>query len=474
MPPPRPAAGAVHRQAEVARSEVLASFAHAANLSVPDLGRLLPLLAERVSQLIGDMCAISLVSDDGEWLELAALQGRDPDRTALAARVLASSRQRVDEGTDAVVVRTGETFFRPAAELRALVKTEYRRLLDDLDVCGMVTAPLLVRGRVIGTTTVVRTLPSPPYTEADRILLEDLADQAALAIDNATLYAASLRTERFLRDNEESLRAAVAAAKARTAQQEHLAALGQLAAGVAHDFNNVVTVISLSAQLLEGQAGLDQAGRDQVGHLRREAERAAAMVWQFLDFAHQGPLRLVAVDLDDFFQDLVPALQRSQPPWAPICFETDGRGHRVMADPGRLEQIVRNLVTNATDASPAGGDVDITLGLARRPGSGPTPWARIAVSDRGAGIAPDVLPRIFEPFFSTKPVGRGTGLGLAQVQGLVNQHDGLVEVASSPDAGTTVTVWIPAVAGGLHHAPDFSPPRGPISRLPVDTERRAR
>lgn len=611
--------------AEAARSELLAKFSHSANLSVPDVSRLLPLLAERVSDLIGDACAISLVSDDGECLDLVALRCRHPEHLEPAARVLAPSRNRVDEGTDGHVIRTGQTFFlrhvhRPEG-LRSEAEPEYRPRFDQLRIHSLITAPLLVRGRVIGTTTVARLSPGSPYTDADRVFLEELADRAALAIDNARLYAARLETEASLRDSEERFRRAAETAKARAAQQaavaelgrralsesnldalmaaaaravtdslgdeysevaeltpvgdelrlragvgwkeglvgsarmpvgrrshagytlladqpvvvedlarEHrftpspllvdhgvvsgasviisldggpygvlstyssrprgfsadevnflqavanllavamvrfrneelreqaqhqnrLAAIGQLATGVAHDFNNIVSVISVSAQLLESQPGLDQTGREQVGHIRREAERGASMIWQILDFAHRGPIARAPVDLDQFFADLMPVLRRTRPAEVPLRFRADSAEHQVMGDVGRLEQIMTNLATNASDAIPAAGRIDITLtreDVTSEPGSPvpgmvPGPWVRIAFSDTGTGIPPDVLPRIFEPFFSTKPPGHGTGLGLAQVYGLVSQHDGHVDVTSTPGQGTTVTMWIPAV-----------------------------
>lgn len=612
--------------AEAARAKLLASFSHSANLSVPDVRRLLPLLAERVSDLIGDACTISLVSDDGEHLDLVALRCRNPEHLELGARLLAPS-SRLDGGTDSHVIRTGETFFvrhvHHPEELPSEAEPAYRSLSDQIGIHSRITAPLLVRGRVIGTTTVARLSPGSPYTDADRVFLEELADRAALAIDNARLYAARLETEASLRDSEDRLRRAAETARARAAQQaavaelghralseldldallaaaaravadslgddytevaelipggdelrlragvgwkpglvgsarvpagrrshagytllvgqpvvvedlarerrftpspllvdhgvvsgasviisldsgpygvlstyssqlrsfsadevnflhavanllavamvrhrseelrgqaeqqNRLAAIGQLAAGVAHDFNNIVSAISVSAQLLESQPGLDQKGREQVGHIRREAERGASMIWQILDFAHRGPIARAPVDLDQFFADL-PLLRQTRPGEVSIRFQADSAEHQVMGDVGRLEQIMTNLATNASDAIPAAGRIDITLSRedvtcepgSPVPGMVPGPWVRIAFSDTGTGIPPDVLPRIFEPFFSTKPSGHGTGLGLAQVYGLVSQHDGHIDVTSTPGQGTTATMWIPAVGSG--------------------------
>ncbi len=222
------------------------------------------------------------------------------------------------------------------------------------------------------------------------------------------------------------------------AEQARLAAIGRMAAGVAHDFNNIVTVISVCARLLDDQEGLDENGRQQVGHIRREADRAASLVWQILDFAHRGPVTRTAVDLDRFFDDFLPVLRQALPAGITITFSSDDEDHRVSADPGRLEQIVSNLATNACDAMPTTGHIDISVCRAGQ-------QIGIEVADTGAGIPPDVLPRIFEPFFSTKGAVLRTGLGLAQVRDLVAEHDGTVDVRSTVGAGTTFIVWLPAL-----------------------------
>lgn len=222
------------------------------------------------------------------------------------------------------------------------------------------------------------------------------------------------------------------------AEQARLAAVGRVAAGVAHDFNNIVTVISVCGRLLETQDGLDANGREQVAHIRREADRAAALVWQILDFAHCGPIARVPVDLDRFLADFLPVLRLAQPVGISMAFSRDDADHVVMADAGRLEQILSNLATNACDAMPTTGRIEISL-------TGDAGRVRIDVADTGTGIPLEVLPRIFEPFFSTKRAVHGTGLGLAQVQSLVTQHEGEIDVNSTVGAGTTFTVWLPAL-----------------------------
>jgi signal transduction histidine kinase len=321
-------------------------------------------------------------------------------------------------------------------------------VVEDLRKEDRFTAPaLMVDHDVVSAASVIITLEGEPY---------------------GVLSTHSTRPRRFTGDEVNFLQSvanvlAVAMVrlrndelKERAAAQDRLAALGRLAAGVAHDFNNIVTVISVCAQLLESQAGLDDEGREQVGHIRRQTETAASMVWQVLDFAQRGAINRALVDLDAFFVDLLPVLARTVRPKVALGFEGDGAPHAVLGDTSRLEQILCNLVVNAGDAIADAGRIDVTLtrhdvhseALAPAAGITPGPWVRITVADTGAGIAPDVLPRIFEPFFSTKAPGHGTGLGLAQVYGLVAQHDGHVHASSIPGDGTTIEIWIPAASAG--------------------------
>lgn len=240
---------------------------------------------------------------------------------------------------------------------------------------------------------------------------------------------------------------AAPAGAAEDPNQERLAAIGRVAAGVAHDFNNILTVITLCTELLGAQSELDEAGREHLRQIRRETERGASIVWQILDFAHRGPIVREPVDLDAFIVELLPVLRRTQPPGVSVTLRTDGTSHHVMGDAARLEQILSNLATNAADAIGSAGRIDIALdSVAPKEGMAPTRWARVTFSDSGTGIPAEVLPRIFEPFFSTKQHGHGTGLGLAQVDGLVSQHEGHVRVSSVVDEGTAVEIWLPAIA----------------------------
>jgi len=235
-------------------------------------------------------------------------------------------------------------------------------------------------------------------------------------------------------------------------QHQRLAEVGQIAAGVAHDFNNVVAAISLYAELLQTQPSLDDAGREQLGVIRQQAERATAMVWQVLDSARRRALAVVEVDLAAFLAELGRLLRRMLPGEVTIGVADDGSGpFLVRADPTLLQQIFMNLAINANDAIVGPGEVHFRLFHDETtPARGVTssipvhrPWVRVEVADTGGGIPAGVLNRVFEPFFTTKAAGHGTGLGLALVRSMVAEQKGHIDIESSETTGTNVRIWLP-------------------------------
>jgi len=244
--------------------------------------------------------------------------------------------------------------------------------------------------------------------------------------------------------------------RAQLQRQERLALVGQLAAGVAHDFNNALSVISLYADLAHRQPDTPPAVREPLQIITRETRRAADLARKLLDFSGQSPLNRQTVDLVAVTQEMIEMLQRTLPENIQVELTRDGEGELLVdADPGSLHQALLNLAINARDAMPDGGTLRIHL--SHIPATqeihcatcGPISGQEclgIAVSDTGTGIAPDVLSHIFEPFFTTKEAGLGSGLGLAQVAGIVHQHDGHVSVSSQLGEGTTFTLYLPPLA----------------------------
>jgi len=232
-------------------------------------------------------------------------------------------------------------------------------------------------------------------------------------------------------------------------QQERLAAVGQLAAGIAHDFNNILAVISLHAPLLAQATGLNERDKERLDVIREQTAHAAQLIQQILDFSRRAVLQRQPIDLGPFVKEQAKLLTRTLPETMQVALESEPGEYVVLADLTRMRQMVMNLAVNARDAMPDGGT--LRLGLSHqspppRPDLPEGPWVCLEVADNGTGMTPETQTHLFEPFFTTKGVGRGTGLGLAQVHGIVKQHNGEITVTSVVGQGTTFHIYLPAVA----------------------------
>jgi two-component system cell cycle sensor histidine kinase/response regulator CckA len=259
----------------------------------------------------------------------------------------------------------------------------------------------------------------------------------------------------------------------RVQQQERLAAVGQLAAGIAHDFNNIMAVIALYAGMSLRLSDLPIKVYEYMETIDLQARRATDLIQQILDFGRQAVLERRPMNLLPLLKEQVKLLERTLPESIKIALVVTSDEYTVNADPTRLQQMIMNLAVNARDAMPKGGRLRFALEPIRvedaraaplpemilrhlYPGSNQRAgramageWVRLTVSDSGTGIPPDVLPRIFDPFFTTKAPGEGAGLGLAQVYGIVKQHEGEIDVESQVGHGTTFSVYLPALSATL-------------------------
>jgi PAS domain S-box-containing protein len=236
--------------------------------------------------------------------------------------------------------------------------------------------------------------------------------------------------------------------------QERLAMVGQIAAGIAHDFNNIMAVIILYADMLLKKQGLPATLQQPLQTIFQQARQAANLISQILDFSRQSVVERRPVDVLPFLKELAKLLKRTLPENITIRLEHDEGQYVVSGDLTRLQQAIMNLAVNARDAMPEGGTLRLELShllleageKPPLPDMCPGDWLVLNVIDTGAGIAPRDLPHIFEPFFTTKAPGRGTGLGLAQVYGIIKQHDGHIDVASQVRQGTRFAIYLPAHA----------------------------
>lgn len=235
-------------------------------------------------------------------------------------------------------------------------------------------------------------------------------------------------------------------------QAQRLESVGQLAGGVAHDFNNILGVILNYARFVGEELDPESQAFADTQEIERAAERAAALTRQLLIFSRREVAKAEVISLRDLLNDLEKLLHRAL--GERVALETSCADDiwPIQADPGQIEQVLVNLAVNARDAMPGGGRLHIELENAvlddeyhyMHPDTEPGRYVRIKVSDSGQGMERDVLSRAFEPFFTTKSKGEGTGLGLATVYGIVTEAGGKIDLYSEPGMGTTVKVHIPA------------------------------
>jgi PAS domain S-box-containing protein len=242
-----------------------------------------------------------------------------------------------------------------------------------------------------------------------------------------------------------------AALESQLRQSQKMEAIGQLSGGVAHDFNNILTVVQMHASLLESQGHLPQEARESAGEIARAADRATNLTRQLLTFSRRQAMQARNLDLNEVVANMTQMLHRILGEDIRMDVHYDEHRVPIHADIGMMEQILLNLTVNSRDAMPKGGRLVIETSVVEfdEPAVSRLPQARVGsfacltVSDTGVGIPPEILPHIFEPFFTTKDVGKGTGLGMATVYGIVQQHHGWINVYSEVGQGTTFRVYLP-------------------------------
>ncbi|MFD1611806.1 ATP-binding protein [Sphingomonas tabacisoli] len=231
-------------------------------------------------------------------------------------------------------------------------------------------------------------------------------------------------------------------------QSQKIEAMGKVTGGVAHDFNNLLTPILGGLDLLKRRGLPDPRMERLVDGALQAAERARTLVQRLLAFARRQPLQVMPVDLAELVNSLEELIESTIGPRITLRIDLPHSLPSVQADPAQLEMALLNLAVNAADAMPDGGTLSIAATSVRLTGEGDGlpagQWVRLTVSDTGIGMSPQILERAVEPFYSTKGVGRGTGLGLSMVHGLMGQLGGALRVESAPGEGTRVHLWFPA------------------------------
>jgi signal transduction histidine kinase len=273
-----------------------------------------------------------------------------------------------------------------------------------------------------------------------RAIQEGAADYVVKSEMNGRVLARTIRFAVERNRIEEQMRHA-----------QRMESLGVLAGGIAHDFNNLLMVIRGNAELQQRLALTNPQIERTSGQVLAAADRAATLTRQLLAFGRRERIHLSTIDLNETISEFAKMVIRLLGPTIELKVDLSDDKLPIAADPSLLEQVIMNLAVNARDAMPEGGVLEINSRLIKIapdrargvPTAGPGPYAEMVVRDNGTGMSPEMLPRIFEPFYTTKDQGRGTGLGLSTTFGIVRQHRGTVEVDSTLGEGTQFTVLIP-------------------------------
>jgi signal transduction histidine kinase/streptogramin lyase len=272
--------------------------------------------------------------------------------------------------------------------------------------------------------------------EVERQLLE-----CRVAERTVELSTANQQLRREIVEREKSAREKLALEE-QLRHSQKMEALGRLAGGVAHDFNNLLTVINGYSQLALRKVEPEHPVHRQISEILDAGQRATDLTRQLLAFSRKQTVERKPVELNRTVAELRNLLARLVDNRVELVVTPSGGDVTVLADPGQLQQVLMNLAVNARDAMPGGGVIEIETGMEPDPENGRM-MGRLTVRDSGVGMTEEVRQRIFEPFFTTKESGRGTGLGLAMVYGIVQQHGGVIRVTSQPGNGSCFDILLP-------------------------------
>ncbi|MFH1489870.1 MAG: ATP-binding protein, partial [Pseudomonadota bacterium] len=337
--------------------------------------------------------------------------------------------------------------------------------ISGLETTSVLCVPLKAKTKLIGVLEAINKGDGTAFTKEDEIFLSLFASQAAMAIENARLYS-ELKDQ--LAQSEQMHNLIIKA--------EKFEALGEMASGVAHDFNNILVAIMGYSELALQVVRKDSLERRYIDQVLQASLRAKELVSQILAFSRQTKPGKSPVIVHQIVKEALKLLRASLPSTIKITQKIATRPGRdtIMADPTQIHQILMNLCTNAHHAM-AGkrGVIKVTLapvdlapqGMDTYLDLNPGPYLKMSVKDSGYGMDPETLKRIFDPYFTTKEKGVGTGMGLAVVHGIVKNHGGAITVESAPGEGTTFNIFFPRIEQDVKREVKALEP------LPVGTER---
>ena len=305
--------------------------------------------------------------------------------------------------------------------------------------------PLRIAGKPVGAFCVYSSEPGH-FSEDELLLMDELAMDVSYALENLDRERERLRTGAELEENEAKRRLL----ERQLVHAQKFESLGTLASGIAHDFNNILAIVMGHSSLLAERASGHDEIMPSVSAIKKAAERGAALVRQLLTIARKTESIFASAQLNEVILDIVRLMRETFPKNITISTELREDLPRVIADIAQLHQVFINLCINARDAMPRGGELTIRTSVVGRQelsGRYPTAAAReyvaVWITDTGIGMDEGTLQRAFDPFFTTKGPGKGTGLGLALAYSIIENHQGMIGLASEVGKGTSVLIHLP-------------------------------
>jgi signal transduction histidine kinase/DNA-binding NarL/FixJ family response regulator len=387
-----------------------------------DVDEVLRIALDALTRVTGhEISSLHLLSPDGTTLHLRGDRGlRPPLRDVNQALP-------VGEGVIGRVAESGQTsHLADASESPDLLRTA-RAVVEQEGIHALVCVPIRSRGRILGVLSLGRRTPEP-FTEAEIALVEASANQIGPALENAQLAS---ETRRRLEE--------IKSAESQLIEQEKLSTVGRLTAGLVHEIRNLLTATLSHAELALKGPDDPAKTRQRLHIVVKQTSRAARMLQTLLQFSRPHSMERRPCRLEDAIRAVLelegPGLQRNG---VRVVTELEPVP-LVSADDGQIQQVLLNLIQNAQEAMAAQeGERVLTVRLVGIEGR-----VRIEVLDTGPGIPPEVLPRLFDAFMTTKPSGRGTGLGLWISHALVERHDGALRAENRPEGGAAFRVELP-------------------------------
>jgi signal transduction histidine kinase len=405
-------------------------------ISLTDVQEVAQIAAELMARYFAyELTVIILAEGTERKLTVAGIGGNAADLVERSLRLMDDGRE------DGIVMRvavTGENVL-----INDVNENPFFRPIPNWDARSEMCVALKDGDRILGVID-VESQRKNAFSQNDLIVLESLGGILTSVISSAGQYQKLQATVDQLRAAREELQERIAAqhmAESKLVQAAKLAAVGEMAAGIAHELNNPLTSVSGFTELVLEEIPADVEFRSDLELVLRESQRARSVVRRLLDFARQSESVRVRSDVNEILKDVLALVNHLLRTSGVQLFTSFSEGIPwISVDRNQTKQVILNLIHNALHAMPTGGDLQISTACSQRDNKD---WITISLSDTGTGIAPENVERVFEPFFTTRSKDGGTGLGLSVSYGIVADHGGFIDVESQVGKGSKFTIWFP-------------------------------